>query len=337
MSNGPDQQKLQQVKSIIRTQVLSIQDVSGIGYNQDRKQVVVTVTNDQAIDQVREQVGEKVAGYDVVFENIGSPEIFQSRREKVRPVRSGISIGNQFITAGTLGYIPEGNGEILGLSNTHVLTPMGTDKQPTKGQDILQPGPADGGRSPEDKIGELEDWVPYDFQGMNYADAAVYRPTIQHVSSVIGKDGEEVKIQGVSDVSKGDRVWKAGRTTGYTEGIVRLTNQDIKVGAGERKATFVDQYVIEDVRGPEFKFTAGGDSGSLLLNMDNEVVGLIFAGSTEEPYVGIANPIEFVTGQLGVDISPSGVQQVEAGSGKIAAGIIATTVLGTLIYRRRQS
>ena len=46
-------------------------------------------------------------------------------------------------------------------------------------------------------------------------------------------------------------------------------------------------------------FSAGGDSGSVVLDEDNKLVALLFAGSDEST---IVSPIEFVFTELDVDI-----------------------------------
>lgn len=320
----------------MRTKVLSVSGVTGIGYREDRKKVEVTVNSEKALDTAKSRVGDSVAGYNIEYNVVGEPEFLVDRKKKYRPVKSGISIGNEYITAGTLGYVPSTNGEMIGLSNTHVLTPVGSDRNPRVGQSIIQPGPMDGGSDPEDKVGELKDWIEYDKEGLNYADAAIYTPTDNHINTIIGKDGKEVRPRGIGKVEVGDKVWKAGRTTGYTEGVVKYLNHDMKVNAGGEYGTltFADQLVIEDKRGSNYQFVAGGDSGSLLLNMDNEVVGLVFAGSTEPPYVGVISPIKYVTGMLDVEIAGSEDQQVESGFNKWIAGATATGILGTMIYKK---
>ena len=63
---------------------------------------------------------------------------------KFRPLVAGISIGHKQITAGTLGWFVEKNGQILLASNAHVFTPdPSLETFPIN--DILQPGDADGG------------------------------------------------------------------------------------------------------------------------------------------------------------------------------------------------
>ena len=63
---------------------------------------------------------------------------------KFRPLVAGISIGHKQITAGTLGWFVEKNGQILLASNAHVFTPD-PSLETFLEDDILQPGKYDGG------------------------------------------------------------------------------------------------------------------------------------------------------------------------------------------------
>src|SRR3546814_20460298 len=79
-----------------------------------------------------------------------------------RLARSGISIGHAAITAGTLGGLVRDRetGAVAILSNNHVLA---NSNQGTAGDAILQPGPADGGTDPGDRIATLARFVEIDF------------------------------------------------------------------------------------------------------------------------------------------------------------------------------
>ena len=68
--------------------------------------------------------------------------------------RGGVSIGHYAITAGTPGAFVKDKttAETLILSNNHV---MANSNDASIGDAILQPGPADGGKSPQDRIAAL--------------------------------------------------------------------------------------------------------------------------------------------------------------------------------------
>jgi hypothetical protein len=67
---------------------------------------------------------------------------------------------------------------------------------------------------------------------------------------------------------------KSGRTTGLTTGSIQQIDVTATVSYGSNKsATFVDQLMAGAM-------SQGGDSGSAVLNDQNQIVGLLFAGST---------------------------------------------------------
>src|SRR3989337_1269463 len=81
-------------------------------------------------------------------------------RDRVPAAIDGISTGHRAITAGTLGCLVRKGGQLFILSNNHVLA---NSNDARRGDAILQPGPHDGGRFPEDHIADLEDFVPIAF------------------------------------------------------------------------------------------------------------------------------------------------------------------------------
>ena len=73
---------------------------------------------------------------------------------KMRPAKSGISIGHIDITAGTLGGLVRDSqsSKTVILSNNHVLA---NSNDGVAGDSILQPGPHDNGTDPADQIATL--------------------------------------------------------------------------------------------------------------------------------------------------------------------------------------
>jgi len=207
-------------------------------------------------------------------------------RHKERPSPNGISIGHKDITAGTQGALTRGRtGErrrrVLMLSNNHVLANTNAGKA---GDSILQPGPADGGQNPRDRIAVLERFVPIKFDGSaNFVDCATGWTWHKRVrKEFIYRSGNRWRYFRVSNQPRGCgvgmRVGKSGRTTQLTNGRITDCNASIRVnfGAG-RVANFRDQITI---RGNGRDFSAGGDSGSLIWSWDRRrnPIGLLFAG-----------------------------------------------------------
>lgn len=220
-----------------------------------------------------------------------------------RPAPGGVSVGHTDITAGTLGCIVRKNGNPYILSNNHVLA---CSNDADLGDNILQPGVYDGGEYPKDRIAKLDSFVHINFGGVpsecpvgklftrvinrmlsffgrnlrlraisqtgaNLVDAALAQPINEtDVTDTILEVG---KIAGVKPAILGMKIQKSGRTTGLTYGEITQVDVSVNVQHGEgRVAQFNDQIMAG-------KMCAGGDSGSVVLDMDNNIVGLLHAGS----------------------------------------------------------
>jgi len=212
------------------------------------------------------------------------------------PVPPGYSIGHIRVTAGTFGCLVRDRttGETLILSNNHVIA---NSNNARIGDPIVQPGPYDGGSHPRDTIAYLVKWKPIILRG-NTVDAAVARPIRPNIVTpsipIIGVPRGVVRMNRV-----GVYVQKVGRTTQYTSGIVTAYNASIYplnypgIGGVE----FINCIVTTGM-------SSGGDSGSLLLDMDKRATGLLFAGMEIDgrEIVTYYNDIINVQNELNVDI-----------------------------------
>lgn len=199
----------------------------------------------------------------------------QANTTKVRPAPGGVSIGNVgTFSVGTLGcLVSTGAGTGLKtyiLSNNHVIagnntTPLGTG--------ILQPGPGDGGVNPTDLIANLSSFVTINFSGgNNIVDAAIGEVTnLSLVTNSIIAIGPPT---GIASALIGGFVQKSGRTTSYTTGSITAVNATINVNYGSAGvAIFINQILTTPMSSP-------GDSGSIVLDNQNRVIGLLFSGSS---------------------------------------------------------
>jgi len=247
-----------------------------------------------------------------------------SRTERQRPAPGGVSIAHRDVTAGTLGCWVHKNGEVFILSNNHVLANSNAARV---GDPILQPGPADGGVIPRDRIAVLHEFVPIRFPeapsdcpfaggaaltwngvaGLlgsqtrlravrmqaeaNLVDAALARPLEERDASP--EILEIGRVEGLARGELGLAVQKSGRTTGLTRGRIEQTDVTVSVqyGAG-LVARFTDQLLA----GP---MSQGGDSGSAVLDDERRLVGLLFAGSETTT---IVNRVEHVFSALGIGL-----------------------------------
>ncbi len=129
----------------------------------------------------------------------------------------------------------------------------------------------------------------------NTCDCALGRPVDP---ALFSDDIQQIGIvNATATPTLGMRIRKYGRTTGYTEGSIKLLNATVNVGYatahGNKQAQFVGQVIADPM-------SQGGDSGSLIVDAsDNRAVGLLFAGSS---LATIFTPIDVVLTTLGIDI-----------------------------------
>jgi len=265
-----------------------------------------------------------VAGMPTDVLQTGIIRALQAPTDRFRPAPGGVSVGHVAITAGTLGCWETKNGQKVILSNNHVLA---NSNDAEIGDPILQPGPFDGGNFPQDHIANLEQFVPIAFEGepsqCQFANAVIsvfnlgcqvinsntrYRVTnVQAVDNLVDAaiarplNPADIKdeilnigpIQGTVQGELGMAVKKSGRTTGFTTGEIQQIDvtANVEYGAGQI-ALFTDQLLAGAM-------SQGGDSGSAVLDDDNRLTGLLFAGSDTTT---IINRIENVFSALGISL-----------------------------------
>jgi hypothetical protein len=125
----------------------------------------------------------------------------------------------------------------------------------------------------------------------NLVDAAIAKPlNAADVKDEILNIGA---IQGTVAGELGMAIKKSGRTTGFTTGVIQQIDvtANVQYGAG-RIAVFSDQLLAGAM-------SQGGDSGSAVLDDNNRLTGLLFAGSDTTT---IINRIENVFSALGVSL-----------------------------------
>ncbi len=218
-----------------------------------------------------------------------------------RPVPIGVSTGHPDITAGTIGCrVKDSQGNVYALSNNHVYA---NSNKATLGDNVLQPGPYDGGKDPADAIGTLYDFEPISFSNNNYMDAAIAISSTGDLGTATPNGAYGTPNSTTVSASIGQNVQKYGRTTSLTKGEIAEINVTVDVcyeTAGpfrcKSSARFINQISITPGT-----FSGGGDSGSLIVTDDDSKnpVGLLFAGSTTRT---IASPIGVVLTRFGVTI-----------------------------------
>lgn len=305
---------------------------TGVGYKivdgklTDTPSIICSVATKVAAASLspRDLVPAQLGGIPTDVVATGVLRAFQAPTGRFRPAPGGVSVGHKDITAGTLGCWVKRNGQWMILSNNHVLANINAGKI---GDAILQPGSYDGGVNPADQIATLEDFVtinmeeiPSDcdiaggivsllnglssFSGSdtrlkavriqateNLVDCAIAKPLREE--DVLPEILNIGAISGTASAVLGMPIKKSGRTTGFTEGQVTQVDVTADISYGEnRTVRFVDQIMAGAMSQP-------GDSGSAILNNNNELVGLLFAGSETST---VMNRIENVFSALNLTL-----------------------------------
>lgn len=310
-------EQISQATNKIQASLLKKKNVTGVGIGfketngklTTELSLVVLVTEKMESSQLasKDLIPAAIEGITTDVKAVGRIVIHKLRTDRWRPAPPGVSIGHEYITAGTFGAVVRDNAtnKKLILSNNHVLA---NSNDARNGDTIVQPGRVDGGNAPQDLIARLERFVPIVFETsndntcsiargvagianfaarllgsrsrlmtfrmdttINEVDAAVAAPWGNSIEDEILEIG---KVTGVRDIELEMPVKKSGRTTGLTKGKITTLNVKVQVGYGNGKtAWFENQIITTDMSEP-------GDSGSLLVHADtNEAVGLLFAGS----------------------------------------------------------
>jgi fibronectin type 3 domain-containing protein len=215
-----------------------------------------------------------------------------------RPVPIGVSSGHPDITAGTLGARVSDAANVYALSNNHVYANI---NNASIGDGIIQPGTLDGGSDPTDRIGTLADFQTIRFDGSdNTIDAAIALTSPANVGTATPADGYGTPSPTTTTAYIGQAVKKYGRTTGLTNGTVAEINVTVDVCYVFLIICFQEAHFVDQVSITPEAFSAGGDSGSLIVTQGgNQPVALLFAGGEGRT---VGNPIDLVLQRFGVTV-----------------------------------
>ena len=244
----------------------------------------------QAVYQVQLQVAMELSS------------LRQTRHNLIQP---GLSISHPKVTAGTLGAIVYDNatGRPCILSNWHVLVGS-SDASP--GDPIIQPGFADGGKLPQDKVGHLERSI-LDRNG----DAAIaFLDTPPDRPFELPQFETGAVVHSARNAQCGEVLEKSGRTTGVTRGKVDgYGAYTISYSIGERTIEGFKIVSVIDGNPSNEEISSGGDSGAIWYNPKTKAaVGLHFAGETNPSPMqehAIACHLPKVLAALNISLTPT--------------------------------
>ncbi len=254
-----------------------------------------------------------------------------------RPLVGGVQISNGPDGQGTLGCFANmvEDGSLVLLSNHHVL--YGDYKD--TGDDIYQPDKTCCCCCTCDMIARnVAGKRPTIGGPPEFVDAAIAKITVDNISEQVlirnmvkglgvyqnlGAANEtltndDALIKGVapmtqtwdtegdpvmSPVVPGNRVRKVGRTTGRTIGEVILVGAPVDVNAGNDKVRkYVNQIRVKSADADK-PFAIPGDSGSVLIDDQNRIVGLLMSSKfKEKPYISTCNNIHDVLREMKIRI-----------------------------------
>jgi hypothetical protein len=328
--------EISRVKSEHEDELLNLPNVTGVftdykttrGRQTDRLSIVVTVRKKKDVP-AKDRVPAEINGIptDVIEEEILPMQMGATiRLEDIEPaidateyatLEGGMSLGpcrsvyltppevptaGNYVFTGTLGCIVHDNATnaAMLLSNFHVMC---IDDGWGAGDTMAQPSRVDAGTCPADVVATLAR-----AQLTTSVDGAVATITARpHDCSII----DIGDVMGTATATVNMAVRKRGRTTELTNGKVTATDYTTSVdyGDGLGIVTLTDQIrIVNDA--PSTFFGKKGDSGSVVVNDDERVVGLYFAGNSTGT-VGVANPIAAVLTALDVSICSGGIKKKE--------------------------
>ena len=200
-------------------------------------------------------------------------EFLNEYRKRHRPIKSGVSMCNIVGTACTSGIpvwrIIDKEIKKGAQVNNHCQVRI-TGEPTVKGDPVTQPSVFDGGTE-EDIVGEVYEWYHRDVNKNNAMDSGWN--LLEEGVDMLPKTLKNKYVPEVDSVRPGDKVWKEGRTTGYTEAEVLDVDVTVRVNSQSGVMTFVGQIFTSYLLG------AGDSSSAVFKKSNNKVVAQGFAGT----------------------------------------------------------
>lgn len=353
LAAGAERQLLA-IPNVVHVSV-GLKETSGKVSDQLCVRVYVKEKKDREAVPAAELIPSEVNGVPTDVNVVGQFE-FSDDNTKYRPIKGGIQISNRIIVLNNAGTGTEMSRGTLGciaidttddapvmLSNWHVL--YGTSGR--TGDKVYQPPPTsippvELGDLPVrptdevDKIGVLR--RKEISSSVDGAIAAIDVSSCCHCCGIhysneinglsVGGRPPRNTIVGDQKAVSGMTVFKVGKSTGRTEGVVVDDNHPsfdiIKDGT---TYTFTGQIAIQNVDNTK-PFSDHGDSGSVIVNLENKIVGLLFASGKQVPVKNVTRPFATIANHIGDVLTALRIripysQDVKVISGETLAGVPA--------------
>jgi hypothetical protein len=291
---------IREAKKTIEEILFGFDDVVAVGIPVGTETIAVYLRSENP--ETIAKIPTNVAGYPVVITVIGGivPLTFD-RKALTRPLVGGTSVAHRDVTAGTLTTIvrDKNTKQPCILSNNHVLANFSTvTSGATVGDPVHQPGPYDYPASPTTLAGHLLRWIPLEVgpYNLNVTDAAIATTSLDVQEGVMTDEGTFIPVTETISPSVGMQIKKYGRTTSYQVGEIVDVDAAVQV-QNNRTGEFHwyrDQIIAN-------LYVRGGDSGSLVLDMNNRAVGIIWGGS-QDGLISVASKINTTLAVLDVEL-----------------------------------
>lgn len=295
-------------------EVLPLDGVNGIdvGLGRFGEFVIRLLVSDP--DDPPEGLPDGFAGFPVVLV-AGTPRIETGLPDaaKYAPVTGGIQLGRRQIVGGiagtgTLGCVfrDRFTGDPVGISNAHVLLGDIPAAGFAVGDVIQQPAPATDPPPLSERLGTLLRWRFPDTPALfpspggggvsGFWDAAVCSIDEGRGAS-IGEVTEIGTVTGIGTARLGETVRKRGHRTGLTFGTVSgiFGSYAVYDSNGSFLWWMLGQIAIDVLADPNLNpgglWSDSGDSGSVVVNEANEIIGLHHAGDATSGYATDFGPL----------------------------------------------
>lgn len=272
--------------------IVGAKEVSGVATAEPAYQVYVRTKKRPEDLRPEENIPKQIEGHPTDVILIEEASFIEDDTDRYRPLCGGCQlVGSGTGTLGVVGVAMAGGlapeGVPLMLTNNHVA--------PKLGSLVGQPdGACDCWCCICCEVGKV-----VDTQATSLIDAAIatISADVRYCNEIL----ERGVIRGwttATAMAPGDPVFKRGRTTRLTEGRFSVATATITPTGGA--GTFINQIRVTSATAGT-PFALGGDSGSVLVDSQNRVIGLLFASRLPAGTPSWGNLIENVRTTMKID------------------------------------